>query len=47
MGILRDSNQEGYMILSRRRLLTVGSTAVAGAFVGAPFIACAQQAEFT
>jgi tripartite ATP-independent transporter DctP family solute receptor len=47
MGILRDSNQEGYMILSRRRLLTVGSTAVAGAFVGAPFIARAQQAEFT
>jgi tripartite ATP-independent transporter DctP family solute receptor len=35
------------MILSRRRLLTVGSTAVAGAFVGAPFIARAQQAEFT
>jgi tripartite ATP-independent transporter DctP family solute receptor len=35
------------MILSRRRLLTVGSTAVAGAFVGAPFIVRAQQAEFT
>jgi tripartite ATP-independent transporter DctP family solute receptor len=35
------------MILSRRRLLTVGSTAVAGAFVGTPFIARAQQAEFT
>jgi len=35
------------MILSRRRLLTVGSTAVAGAFVGAPFMARAQQAEFT
>jgi tripartite ATP-independent transporter DctP family solute receptor len=35
------------MILSRRRLLTVGSTAFAGAVVGAPFIARAQQAEFT
>jgi TRAP-type transport system periplasmic protein len=34
------------MILSRRRLLTVGSTALAGAVVGAPFIARAQQAEF-
>ena len=47
MEILRDSNQEGYMILSRRRLLSVGSTAIAGAVVGAPFIARAQQAEFT
>jgi tripartite ATP-independent transporter DctP family solute receptor len=35
------------MILSRRRLLTVGSTAFAGAVVGAPFIVRAQQAEFT
>jgi tripartite ATP-independent transporter DctP family solute receptor len=35
------------MILSRRRLLTVGSTAFAGAVVGAPFIARAQQAEFS
>jgi TRAP-type transport system periplasmic protein len=35
------------MILSRRRLLTVGSTAFAGAVVGAPFIVQAQQAEFT
>ncbi len=35
------------MILSRRRLLTVGSTALAGAVVGAPFIARAQQAEFS
>jgi tripartite ATP-independent transporter DctP family solute receptor len=34
------------MILSRRRLLTVGSTAFAGAVIGAPFIARAQQAEF-
>src|SRR5215203_6098374 len=47
MGIPRISNQEGYMILSRRRLLTVGSTAFAGAVVGAPFIVRAQQAEFT
>lgn len=47
MEIPRDSDQEGYMILSRRRLLTAGSTALAGAFVGAPFIARAQQAEFT
>src|SRR5215208_4602760 len=47
MGIPRVSNQEGYMILSRRRLLTVGSTAFAGAVVGAPFIVRAQQAEFT
>lgn len=47
MEFLRNSDQEGYMILSRRRLLTVGSTAVAGAVVGAPFIARAQQAEFT
>ncbi len=31
------------MMLSRRRLLTLGSTA----FIGAPFIARAQQAEFT
>jgi tripartite ATP-independent transporter DctP family solute receptor len=35
------------MILSRRRLLTAGSTAFAGALFGAPFIARAQQAEFT
>lgn len=35
------------MILSRRRLLTVGSTAFAGAVVGTPFIVRAQQAEFT
>ena len=35
------------MFLSRRRLLTVGSTAFAGAVVGAPFIVRAQQAEFT
>ncbi|QRM27269.1 TRAP transporter substrate-binding protein [Microvirga sp. VF16] len=35
------------MILSRRRLLTVGSTAFAGAVIGAPFVARAQQAEFT
>jgi tripartite ATP-independent transporter DctP family solute receptor len=42
----RVSYQEGYMILSRRRLITVGSTAFAGAVVGAPFIARAQQAEF-
>jgi tripartite ATP-independent transporter DctP family solute receptor len=35
------------MILSRRRLLTVGSTAIAGAAIGAPFVARAQQAEFT
>ncbi|AWM86577.1 TRAP transporter substrate-binding protein [Microvirga sp. 17 mud 1-3] len=35
------------MILSRRRLLSVGSTAFAGAVIGAPFIARAQQAEFT
>jgi tripartite ATP-independent transporter DctP family solute receptor len=34
------------MILSRRRLITVGSTAIAGAVVGAPVIARAQQAEF-
>jgi TRAP-type transport system periplasmic protein len=47
MGIPRVSNQKGYMILSRRRLLTVGSTAFAGAVVGAPFIVRAQQAEFT
>jgi len=47
MGILWDPDQEGCMILSRRRLLTVGSTAFAGAVVGAPFIARAQQAEFT
>src|SRR5215207_4086742 len=47
MGIPRISNQEGYMILSRRRLLTVGSTAFAGAVIGAPFIVRAQQAEFT
>src|SRR3954451_24034070 len=39
-------DQEVYMILSRRRLLTVGSTAFAGAVIGAPFIARAQQAEF-
>jgi tripartite ATP-independent transporter DctP family solute receptor len=35
------------MILSRRRLLTAGSTAIAGAAIGAPFVARAQQAEFT
>jgi len=35
------------MILSRRRLLAVGSTAFVGGVVGAPFVARAQQAEFT
>ena len=35
------------MIISRRRLLTAGSTAFVGGVVGAPFIARAQQAEFT
>jgi tripartite ATP-independent transporter DctP family solute receptor len=35
------------MILSRRRLLAAGSTAVVGGVLGAPFIARAQQAEFT
>ena len=35
------------MILSRRRLLAAGSTAFVGGVVGAPFIARAQQAEFT
>jgi TRAP-type transport system periplasmic protein len=35
------------MILSRRRLLAAGSTAVVGGVVGAPFIARAQQAQFT
>src|SRR3954451_12910357 len=35
------------MSLSRRRLLTVGSTAIAGAALGMPFVARAQQAEFT
>ena len=40
-------NQEDYMIISRRRLLIAGSTAFAGGVVGAPFVARAQQAEFT
>jgi TRAP-type transport system periplasmic protein len=35
------------MIVSRRRLLAVGSTAVVGGLIGAPFVARAQQAEFT
>jgi tripartite ATP-independent transporter DctP family solute receptor len=35
------------MILSRRRMLAVGSAAIAGSVVGAPFIARAQQAQFT
>src|SRR3984893_7435056 len=35
------------MILSRRRLLTAGSTAFAGGVMGAPFVARAQQAQFT
>jgi tripartite ATP-independent transporter DctP family solute receptor len=35
------------MILSRRRLLALGPTAVMGGVMGAPFIARAQQAEFT
>jgi TRAP-type transport system periplasmic protein len=35
------------MILSRRRVLAIGSTAVASGVLGAPFIARAQQAEFT
>src|ERR687894_1019743 len=35
------------MIISRRRLLIAGSTAFAGGLLGAPFIARAQQAEFT
>src|SRR3954453_12841754 len=35
------------MIISRRRLLTAGSTAFVAGAIGAPFIARAQQAEFT
>src|SRR5215207_2274854 len=35
------------MVLSRRRLLCVGSTAFVGGFIGAPFIARAQSAEFS
>ena len=35
------------MIISRRRLLIAGSTAFAGGVVGAPYVARAQQAEFT
>jgi TRAP-type transport system periplasmic protein len=35
------------MILSRRRLLVLGSSAVVGGVIGAPFIARAQQAQFT
>jgi TRAP-type transport system periplasmic protein len=35
------------MILSRRRLLAVGSSAVMGGVIGAPFVARAQSAEFT
>jgi TRAP-type transport system periplasmic protein len=35
------------MILSRRRLLAAASTAAVGGLVAAPFIARAQQAEFT
>jgi tripartite ATP-independent transporter DctP family solute receptor len=35
------------MILSRRRLLAVGSSAVVGGVIGAPFVARAQSAEFT
>jgi TRAP-type transport system periplasmic protein len=35
------------MILTRRRLLTTASTAFAGGVLGAPFVARAQQAEFT
>lgn len=35
------------MMLSRRRLLAVGSTTLAGGLVRAPFVARAQQAEFT
>jgi TRAP-type C4-dicarboxylate transport system substrate-binding protein len=35
------------MILSRRRLLTIGTTAAAGGLIGTPFVARAQQAEFT
>src|SRR5215208_8343532 len=35
------------MIISRRRLLTVGSTAFVAGAIGAPFVARAQTAEFT
>jgi tripartite ATP-independent transporter DctP family solute receptor len=35
------------MIISRRRLLTAGSTAILAGTIGAPYIARAQQAEFT
>jgi tripartite ATP-independent transporter DctP family solute receptor len=35
------------MIVSRRRLLAAGSTAAGVALIGAPFVARAQQAEFT
>ena len=34
-------------MISRRRLLTVGSSAVAGGIIGAPFVARAQSAEFS
>jgi tripartite ATP-independent transporter DctP family solute receptor len=35
------------MVLSRRRLLGVGSTAFVGGVIGTPFVACAQSAEFS
>ena len=35
------------MIISRRRLLTAGSSAFVAGAIGAPFVARAQQAEFT
>src|ERR687890_1590935 len=35
------------MIISRRRLLTAGSTAIVAGTIGAPYIARAQQAEFS
>ena len=35
------------MIISRRRLLTAGTTAFVVGTIGTPYIARAQQAEFT
>jgi TRAP-type transport system periplasmic protein len=40
-------DQEDYMIISRRRLLTAGHAALVTGAVGVPYIARAQQAEFT
>jgi TRAP-type transport system periplasmic protein len=47
VGARRDSAKEAYMIISRRHLLRASSTTLVAGAIAGPYIARAQQAEFT